>query len=82
MRACPRCGAENRDEARFCDSCGVGSYRASTEWAKARPPAARSSAAAGSGAGNGRCEKDGRGRAESGDKREQMIAPFAHGARG
>jgi hypothetical protein len=43
--------------------------------------AARSSAAAGPGADNGRCENDGRGRAEGGDKREQMIAPPAHGAR-
>ena len=23
MIVCPNCGAENRDEARFCDSCGA-----------------------------------------------------------
>ena len=23
MNACPQCGAENREEARFCDSCGA-----------------------------------------------------------
>ena len=23
MAACPSCGAENRDEARFCDACGA-----------------------------------------------------------
>jgi hypothetical protein len=45
-------------------------------------PGGDSSVAAGSGSGDGRCEKNGRGRAESGDEREQMVAPSAHGARG